>query len=537
MNLKALQAPFSWAFRVRETPSLAARIALAAAFLALVGLAWDRATRGDDYLARLSRLSPLDVQRQEIEKVTRCPVRLETREKKLWTAEEPLLEIVSVTLPREVYEARGDELGKLGSFEVTFATPWGLRPQTPDVAAASSAEVTLRARPHTFFGERIATRAGAESEAVSQRRALEAALPRATIVERALGEAEAGRWVVIERILASRDVAATESARNALDAIVGAGAWRATERADGTVVLAGTEHREERLIPAVVLPSPREMLDSVPSLVNRRWRTWQDARDWWRGTATPVPGPMSGTMPGPSAPGVTPLDRHHPTEVPFALADRALVATVGPSWKDWLLGESILWSTIRIVIGFAWAVLLAVPLGVLMGSFGSARAFFEPVRLMGSYLPLPALSALTIAWWGTTEAQKVGFLAIASFVVLLPQVVLAVEAVPQEHVLAARTLGATRLQQMRYVLYAGAKASIFRALRLTFAVGWTWVTLAESVDPKAGLGYVMFLGERRAEHRPHIYVVILVIVALAFVVNAAWARVERRLHPYVEIES
>ncbi|MEZ0227446.1 MAG: ABC transporter permease [Planctomycetota bacterium] len=510
-------APLSWAFRVRETPSLAARVLLPLAFLSIVGFAWERATRGDDYLARFSRLSPLDVQRQAIEETTLCPVVLETRERKLWTRE-PVLEIVAVTLPRGAYDARRDAIAGLAPFDVTLGTA-----EAPPVGL-----VTLEARPRAFFGERIPARIGAECEALARTRALVASLPGVALEERELPVEEAKRWLVIERAVVTRDVAATETARAALDAIVGAQGWRTTERADGSVVIAGAERKEERAIPSMILPSPRELADSIPSLLNQRWSTWADARAWWRGDA--------GAQPKGGA-GPTALDRSRPSEVPFALAERVLAAQVGPGWRDWLLAHAVLWSSIRIVVGFAWAALLAVPLGVLMGTFGKPRAFFEPVRLMGSYLPLPAFSALTIAWWGTTEAQKIGFLAIASFVVLLPQVLQAVEAVPHAHVLSARTLGATRLQQMRYVLYAGAKAGIFRALRLTFAVGWTWVTLAEAVDPKAGLGYVIFLGERRAEHRPHVYVVILVIVALAFLVNTVWARIERWLHPFRELET
>ncbi len=483
-------------------------------FLSHVGVVWTRATAGDDYLLRLSKVSPLEVQRAEIEKVTRCPVELETREKKIWTHPEPVLEISAITLPRSAFEERKSEIERLGPFDVTLGA----------AEAPPAGVVTLEAPPRAFFGERIPARIGKESEAASRTRALAASLPGVTFVERSLPSAEAAQWLVIERAVCSPEVAATTTARSALDALAGPGGWNATERG-GRVVIAGAEHKEERAISSTILPSPREMADSIPSLLNQRWNTWADARAWWDGAETPRSRSSAGPMP---------LDRSRPSEVPFALAERGLESHFGPGWRDWHLAHAVLWSTLRIVLGFAWAALLAVPLGVLMGTFGKLRAFFEPVRLMGSYLPLPAFSALTIAWWGTTESQKIGFLAIASFVVLLPQVLLAVEAVPHAHVLSAMTLGATRLQQMRYVLYAGAKAGIMRALRLTFAVGWTWVTLAEAVDPRAGLGYVIFLGERRAEHRPHVYVVILVIVALAFLVNTVWARIEQRLHPYQE---
>src|SRR6185295_14027536 len=108
---------------------------------------------------------------------------------------------------------------------------------------------------------------------------------------------------------------------------------------------------------------------------------WDDARAWWK-----VGNPEAGT----AAPRPFAVDWSKWNEVPFALADAAFARTIGPNWKDWKLLHAITWSSLRIVIGFFWAALLAVPLGVVMGSFTKPRALFEPLRLMGSYLPLPA---------------------------------------------------------------------------------------------------------------------------------------------------
>jgi ABC-type nitrate/sulfonate/bicarbonate transport system permease component len=292
--------------------------------------------------------------------------------------------------------------------------------------------------------------------------------------------------------------------------------------ASGIVQIKGKERVEDRSISPAILPSPGEMVGLFPALLNLRWTSWADAKQWWRGEECIK---SKGEAPAP-------VDRRSLNDVPFALMDALGTRVIGSHWKDWKLLHAATWSTMRITMGFFYAALLAIPLGVLMGSFSKIRALFEPVRLIGMYLPLSAVFSLALLWWGTGESLKVGFLAIASFVVLLPQVVLAIDAVPQELLSSALTLGATRWQQMRFVLLKGAKADIFRALRVTFAVGWTWIYFAEMVNPKQGLGFVIQLGERRAELRPHVYAVILLIVALAFVVNSSWAWVERKLFPF-----
>ncbi|MFH1574004.1 MAG: hypothetical protein ABIG68_08465, partial [Acidobacteriota bacterium] len=45
----------------------------------------------------------------------------------------------------------------------------------------------------------------------------------------------------------------------------------------------------------------------------------------------------------------------------------------------------------RVVLGFALALALVVPIGILMGAFGSVRAFFDPLVTAGSYIPIATL--------------------------------------------------------------------------------------------------------------------------------------------------
>jgi NitT/TauT family transport system permease protein len=195
------------------------------------------------------------------------------------------------------------------------------------------------------------------------------------------------------------------------------------------------------------------------------------------------------------------------------------------------LVQAMKWTLQRILLGFGWAVAVVVPLGLLMGAFLRVGAFFEPARLMGMYMPVPALIPLTIAWLGIGEERITLFLAICNGVVLLPIVVAAVEAVPEVYIQTSRTLGATRAQIFRYVLVAISLPELFRGLRLTFAVGWTWIMLAETIGVTNGLGYIINTSNRRG-YIEHVYVVIGLVIALAFVCNALWSLLIRILFRY-----
>ncbi len=210
-----------------------------------------------------------------------------------------------------------------------------------------------------------------------------------------------------------------------------------------------------------------------------------------------------------------------------------VLASFPELWFDRALTRNLLVSFGRVAAGFVVAVCIALPLGVLMGSFTKVKAAFTPLSVFGAYLPIPALVPLTLSLFGTGESQKVVFLALAFIIYLLPLTVAAVDGVDDVYLKTAYTLGAHRWQAVRKVLLPVAWADIFQALRLGFGVGWSYILLVEMVDIGRGLGGIIIVSQRRGP-REHIYLVLLLIVAVAFFTDKAWAAVGRRLFPYRE---
>jgi len=157
------------------------------------------------------------------------------------------------------------------------------------------------------------------------------------------------------------------------------------------------------------------------------------------------------------------------------------------------LGTAILTSTRRITIAFLMASAVALPLGVLMGAFEPINRFFEPILAPLRFMPISAFIPLLIVWFGIDESQKVAFLFLGVFVYLLPVVVTAVRAVPQEYVDTAYTLGASKAQVIFTVLLPASLPSIFESFRVMNAIAWTYVILAEAVNPGTSLGYLIQL--------------------------------------------
>lgn len=224
--------------------------------------------------------------------------------------------------------------------------------------------------------------------------------------------------------------------------------------------------------------------------------------------------------------------------------DRMISPTILPSplevvhsarslWFDRALTRNAFVSLGRVVGGFVVGVAIAFPLGVLMGSFSKIKAMFNPLSVFAAYLPIPALVPLTLSLFGTGEGQKVAFLALAFVIYLLPLVVQAVDDVDDVYLKTAYTLGANKLQVVTKVLLGISWADIYESFRLGFGIGWSYIILAEMVDIGRGLGGIIIISQRRGP-REHIYLVLLVIVLMAFITDRLWVWLGRRLFPYRE---
>jgi NitT/TauT family transport system permease protein len=185
----------------------------------------------------------------------------------------------------------------------------------------------------------------------------------------------------------------------------------------------------------------------------------------------------------------------------------------------------------RVTRGFALAAIVAVPLGIYMATFPAVSAFFRPLALMGAYVPIVVFIPLTLAWFGLSETQKVGFLFIGCFVALLPMVIKSIASVPAAYLDVAVTKGASQWQLVSQVLFPVAQADIWDHLRGVYGVGWGWIILAEVVNAQQGLGYLISVSERRG-HTAAIFAIIIVIVAIAVACDQAWRLTGRWLFPY-----
>ncbi|GAB4279017.1 MAG: hypothetical protein Kow0029_22630 [Candidatus Rifleibacteriota bacterium] len=201
-------------------------------------------------------------------------------------------------------------------------------------------------------------------------------------------------------------------------------------------------------------------------------------------------------------------------------------------WVDRSLAVNILYSFLRVGAGFLVAFLIVFPISLLMGTFSKFHALFAPLMLFGGYLPIPALVPLTMCLFGTTEQQKIMFLALGFAIYLLPLFTKALEEVDNVYLQTGYTLGATKFRILNKILLPIAMPKIFDAMRLGFGIGWGYIILAEMVDMGSkGVGALILTSQRRGP-REDIYLVLIAIVIMAFITDKVWEKVGNNLFPY-----
>ncbi len=196
----------------------------------------------------------------------------------------------------------------------------------------------------------------------------------------------------------------------------------------------------------------------------------------------------------------------------------------------------ILASVLRILLGFGLSILVAVPLGLFLGTHQKAAAFTDPFLNFLRYLPPSALLPLFLLWFGIGESEKILliFAGVAPYLVLLVSNVAA--NIPQEFIDVARTLGVSRKTILTRVILPYSLPGIWDAMRVMIGAAWTFVVLAELIAAKSGLGHLIILSQRFLE-TPNVFAALFTIGFLGFITDLLFQKTHHLLFPWTCMET
>jgi taurine transport system permease protein len=203
-----------------------------------------------------------------------------------------------------------------------------------------------------------------------------------------------------------------------------------------------------------------------------------------------------------------------PTEVKGALAQ---IITEG--YGNGRLHQHVLHSLKLVLMGFAVAVAVGVPLGLLMGYSRKAEALINPAFLLLRPIPPLAWIPLAIVWLGLGDAAKILVIFVAAFVPSVINSYTGVRNIDTPVLEAAQMLGIRGSKLVFDVLIPGSFPMIFTGLRLSLQASWTTLVAAELIGALYGLGSILNQGAQ--DIYPAMILVAMVLVGVCGAITTA----------------
>jgi NitT/TauT family transport system permease protein/taurine transport system permease protein len=156
-----------------------------------------------------------------------------------------------------------------------------------------------------------------------------------------------------------------------------------------------------------------------------------------------------------------------------------------PLWFDLYI------SLRRILFGFVVGVTIGVTAGAAMSAWRFARHLIDPVIEVIRPLPPLAFIPLFIVWLGIGELPKEVLIIVGIIPIMAITTVAALDEVPEDLRLCARTLGASRRYTLLHVQIRSALPGILTGMRISMAGAWSSIVAVELLAATSGLGFMI----------------------------------------------
>jgi len=159
-----------------------------------------------------------------------------------------------------------------------------------------------------------------------------------------------------------------------------------------------------------------------------------------------------------------------------------------------VLFENVGYSLRRILIGFFMGSAIAIPLGLIIGSFSLARKFLEPWTEFLRFIPSVAMITIAVIWFGIGEQSKIFLIIYSTIFIVILNTAAGVSAITPNKIRAALVLGASQRQVFFNVSLPATVPYILTGMRLAMANSFTTIVAAEMIAANEGIGVMLWNG-------------------------------------------
>ncbi|MDR1943850.1 MAG: ABC transporter permease [Synergistaceae bacterium] len=171
------------------------------------------------------------------------------------------------------------------------------------------------------------------------------------------------------------------------------------------------------------------------------------------------------------------------------------VQTVIGGWeivRNGVLFDYITISFMRIFIGWGLGIAAAVPIGLLIGQFATAREILEPFINFFRFVPAIGFLTLFLMWFGVEEESKIAIIFYATIFPVIINTIAGVVGINEIKLQVAQSQGATPFQIFYTVTIPASAPHIFTGIRLGLSGAIISIVAAEMLAAQSGIGYLIY---------------------------------------------
>lgn len=198
--------------------------------------------------------------------------------------------------------------------------------------------------------------------------------------------------------------------------------------------------------------------------------------------------------------------------------------------ETWLfdrVGSDVVPSLTNMFAGFALAIVIGVPLGILVGLVRPLRTALTPVIEFIRAVPPPALIPFGIVVLGVGTSMKVFIILMVGLFPILMNTVDGVRGVDPGLLDSARAYRVSRFDRLRHVVLPAAAPQIFAGTRVALSLSLILMVISEMVASTHGIGYFI-LESQRTFAIPEMWSGMVLLGVLGYLFNLAFGLIERR---------
>lgn len=213
---------------------------------------------------------------------------------------------------------------------------------------------------------------------------------------------------------------------------------------------------------------------------------------------------------------------------PLFISSPSAIAQSAAEWvRDGSIWNDLFVSGTEFAIGFALAILLGIPFGILLGWYRTFNYIFEPFVYALNSTPRVALVPLLIIWFGIGLWSKVAIVFLGAFFPLVLNAYAGVRTMDEQLLRAAHSFGANDWEIFRTIALPSSVPFVLAGLRVGLGHALIGIVIGELVAATAGIGYEMAIAGATFQ-TARLFVGILMITGFGVLMTGVMGYIERR---------